>query len=135
MFSLEGALYLATRWGFETVREFAIKEIDRRFTEREPGYDPFDRLDLADRVDVPGWKRPAYEVICNRTEILTAQEGQRLGVERAIVLCGIREQLVTRKLLSGSGCWTCRNGHACTTHGTLTLKDGLDAAKESLGMV
>lgn len=80
-------------WGFEAVREHAIKEIDGRFT---GSYDPFDRLALADKCDVRKWRWGAYWMICQRPEPLTIEESSQLGIKRFTAVARARETYSSR---------------------------------------
>lgn len=127
---LGAALHLATMWGFDAVRAYTIGQIDQQFNENCNGFDPFDRLDLADRTNVPKWRRPAFQIICSRKEALTLEEGLRLGMKRVIVITAIRERCRSTTAHFHS-CYQCRNGYS----GCGVVKDvstALNAEKESL---
>ena len=95
-------------WAFDLVREYAIKQIDERFT------DPFDRLDLVAKCNVEKWRAYAYRVICERQEPLTQLEGSRLGMARLIAIGRIREQRprVGAPTSSEAYCPNCGGYHA-----------------------
>lgn len=129
LLQLGAALHLSTMWGFDAVREYAIKEIDQRFPPGGDNYDPFDRLDLADRTNVAKWRRPAFEAICNRSNSLTLDDGRRLGIERLVVVSAIRERC-RPSLSHPHRCNRCGNRHPELS--MEILQTALDAEKESL---
>ncbi|KAG8883139.1 hypothetical protein FRB98_003284 [Tulasnella sp. 332] len=81
------ALHIATKWGFDTVRNHIIKRIERQY----PNQDTLDRFELAIKCRVPKWLHPVYNTLCTREERITADEGRRLGFERLTAICEIRE--------------------------------------------
>ncbi|KAG8857219.1 hypothetical protein FRB96_005894 [Tulasnella sp. 330] len=82
-----GALHLATKWGFGTVREHIIKHIEHHSTDQGA----LDRFELAMKCHVPQWLHPAYVTLCTRSQHITTDEGRRLGYERLTAICRIRE--------------------------------------------
>ncbi|KAG9030588.1 hypothetical protein FRB95_003787 [Tulasnella sp. JGI-2019a] len=82
-------LRLATTWEFAALREHAIDVFDSRFNSQ----DPFDRIELARRCDVAKWFQPAYRQLCERSESLSLDEAERLGIPQFVVICRIREEL------------------------------------------
>lgn len=132
MAQLSAALHLATMWGFDATREYIIKQIDLRFPPTNPDFNPFDRLDLAEKNNVPKWKRPAYASICKRKDRLTLEEAERLGLARTLAVCNIRERCLPKP--HWSRCDFCRTGSFCDTHGTTTMSTGIDSEKVALGL-
>lgn len=131
---LSAGLHLSTMWGFDAVREYTIKEIDQRFNETLDGYDPFDRLDLADRANVPKWRRPAFRVICERSGFLKLEEAQRLGLKRTVAICAVREQCRPAPGVRCGSCYNCSYGYACQTPGQ-NLEAVMELQKEALELV
>lgn len=88
-------LKVATVWSCESLREWAIATIDNRLD----FHDTFYCLNLALKHMVPKWALLAYNGICRRSEHLSVDEGRKLGWERFIAICRIREQLATGTLV------------------------------------
>ncbi|KAG8990428.1 hypothetical protein FRB94_013365 [Tulasnella sp. JGI-2019a] len=83
------ALYLATKWGFSTLRQHIIAEIEVQCDDQWP----LDRFELALKCRVPSWLRPVYHTLCARKEHITVEESRRLGYEQLTAICRIREIL------------------------------------------
>ncbi|KAG8857222.1 hypothetical protein FRB96_005897 [Tulasnella sp. 330] len=105
-----GALHLATKWGFGTVREHIIKHIEHHSTDQEA----VDRFELAMKCHVPQWLHPAYNTLCTRGQHITADEGRRLGYERLTAICRIREifRLEPGKVDVNGRCGECDTCHS-----------------------
>ncbi|KAG8868178.1 hypothetical protein FRB98_003759, partial [Tulasnella sp. 332] len=76
------ALYLATMWHFDAARKYAIQQIESEYAEQSP----VDRIILAGKCQVGQWLHPAFLSLCNRTEPLTAEEGEKLGYPRLMAI-------------------------------------------------
>ncbi|KAI0644967.1 hypothetical protein C8Q79DRAFT_912026 [Trametes meyenii] len=84
-------LSLATRWEFASIRTLAIHEL------RTLSMSPVERILLAQEFDIDGrWALSAYTALCERPEPLTLAEGARLGLETALRIAQLREQLRAR---------------------------------------
>ena len=79
-------LALATQWLFEGHRQRAITRLSHLGS-------AIDRIVLARRYDVPGWREDAYYQLCVRDEALTLEEGHRLGMEDVILLAELRQRI------------------------------------------
>ncbi|KAH6894023.1 hypothetical protein BKA70DRAFT_1570756 [Coprinopsis sp. MPI-PUGE-AT-0042] len=87
------ALKLSTLWLFNDLRKFAISELDWQIT------DPIERISLAKEYNVYSWLLKGCEDVIWRLlsfndpdgepMTLTAQEGQRIGMDVALALSGI----------------------------------------------
>ncbi|KZT64218.1 hypothetical protein DAEQUDRAFT_732884 [Daedalea quercina L-15889] len=80
-------LSISCRWLCDKLRERAIKEIH----EHRPRIDPVQKIALAVVYNIPDWLHPSYAAICQRALPLTPQEGETLGLDRAIRLAQARE--------------------------------------------
>jgi len=103
------ALHLATMWHFDAARKYAIDQISSEYTDQNH----FDRVDLAMKCQVGQWLHPAYQALCERTESLSAEEGERLGYRRLTAICRIRESQArtpARQVKCGS-CGYCQSGY------------------------
>lgn len=81
-------LSLATRWDFEDIRTLAIREI------QSLDMSPVDKIILAQEFDIGGrWLLGAYTALCERAEPLSVSEGARLGLDIAMRVAQLREQL------------------------------------------
>lgn len=103
------AVYLATVWGFHFVRAYAVKQISSGFVDQFP----LESIELAAECNVANWLRPAYEVLCERTQPISAEEGKRLGYTRLIAICRIRETTRNSGPQDCNRCPRCRNGAEC----------------------
>ncbi|KAG9017366.1 hypothetical protein FRB93_007480 [Tulasnella sp. JGI-2019a] len=74
----EAALHLATMWHFDAARKYAIQNIESQY----PGQTPLERIVVAGKCQVGQWLHPAYLSLCNRSEPLTIEEGEVLGLRR-----------------------------------------------------
>ena len=73
-------LKLANMWDFPRIRQMAIEQIGVR-TE-----DPIERIILAERYEIPGWEISGMNELCRREQALTLEEGERLGLRRAMTI-------------------------------------------------
>ncbi|KDQ59056.1 hypothetical protein JAAARDRAFT_651278 [Jaapia argillacea MUCL 33604] len=70
-------LHLATKWGYESIRSLAIREIF-------PLCSPIDKIVLGREYDISDWLRDAYILVCERREPITLEEARRLGLEEVV---------------------------------------------------
>ncbi|KAG9020981.1 hypothetical protein FRB95_003102 [Tulasnella sp. JGI-2019a] len=98
------ALHLATMWHFDAARKYAIQNIESQY----PGQAPLERIVLAGKCQVGPWLHPAYLSLCNRSEPLTIEEGEVLGLGRALAICRLRERRAQGKC---GNCYKCRQGY------------------------
>lgn len=81
-------LSLATRWDFNDVRALAIQRLQAL------DMSPIERICIAHEYDISGrWVLAAYIALCERPEPLTLPEASRLGLETAMRIAQLREQL------------------------------------------
>ncbi|OBZ69900.1 hypothetical protein A0H81_10110 [Grifola frondosa] len=81
-------LHLATRWEFTDVCALAIRELQAL------EISAVDKILLAREFDIGGrWTAAAYAALCERPEALTLPEAVRLGLETAMRIAQMREQL------------------------------------------
>lgn len=133
---LGAALHLSTMWGFDTIREYLIKEISGRFSPKSNKYDPFEFVELADKGNMPHWKLPAYEAICCSPELPTPAQARKLGLMRLLVLCDIREKYGPKSLMHTLAlrCARCLKGRDdCSEH--TTVNAALRIRRAVLGLV
>lgn len=109
-------LVLATDWGFDYIRHYAIKEIEKQHDV------PIARILLARRAAVPQWLAPEYISLSLRVAPLSKHEADLLGCEALHFVTSARERVLERRMsLVGSsqprvllgkltflhsGCWT-----------------------------
>ncbi|KAG8914584.1 hypothetical protein FRC01_004001 [Tulasnella sp. 417] len=86
---LTSALYLATMWGFDDIRDKIIEQVDKGIS----AVDPMHRIDASLKCRVEKWLHPAYAVLCRRETILLDAEAERLGLRRSMAICRVRESL------------------------------------------
>ncbi|CCM02991.1 uncharacterized protein FIBRA_05106 [Fibroporia radiculosa] len=81
-------LNLSTMWDFSDVRKLAIRKLQAL------SMDPVDKIILSRKYRIHGeWTIGAYTTLCERREPLTIPEASRLGLETAIRIAQIREQI------------------------------------------
>lgn len=76
-----------TMWHFDSPRNFIIEQIEAKFSQQ----DPVERIQLAEKCQVGRWIHPAYKILCERVESLSADEAGKLGIQRMVAICRIRE--------------------------------------------
>ncbi len=88
-------LSLATRWDFTSIRELALSRLhSNSFTaSAQLNLSPADRIVLGLRFDVSEWLLPAYSELCMRTEALTLEEGEILGMQNVINIAQARQAI------------------------------------------
>ncbi|KAG8852246.1 hypothetical protein FRB96_008892 [Tulasnella sp. 330] len=88
-------LRLATLWRFSVVRSLAIDQISTRYA----GRDPLERLELAMNCQVKQWVHPIFVQLCKRSDCLSSQEAERLGVLRFAAITRIREMILRSRIV------------------------------------
>ncbi|RPD57425.1 hypothetical protein L226DRAFT_554217 [Lentinus tigrinus ALCF2SS1-7] len=82
-------LSLATRWEFNDIRTLAIRQLQTL-----DGISPVDKVVLGREYEFSGrWVLSAYIALCERSEPLSIPEASRLGLETAMRIAQLREQL------------------------------------------
>ncbi|KAJ3523127.1 hypothetical protein NMY22_g11587 [Coprinellus aureogranulatus] len=106
-------LKLSTAWHFIRVRKLAIEELTSRIT------DPIELVAAAREYGVSHWLVSAYEMLVKRSEIMTEEEGAKLGIHVAFKLCILREGFIRNKAAASplakkpdSSCY-CKNTCTC----------------------
>ncbi|THH21541.1 hypothetical protein EW146_g57 [Bondarzewia mesenterica] len=79
-------LHLATRWGFDSIRELAI-------TSLTPIASPIDKVVFGHRYQVENWLMPGYTNLCARKESLTMDESRRLGLANVVMIANARQEI------------------------------------------
>ncbi|KZT03910.1 uncharacterized protein LAESUDRAFT_683082 [Laetiporus sulphureus 93-53] len=113
-------LDLAIRWEFADIRALAIREL------QSLEMSAVDKIILSRRFDIRDqWAIAAYVALCERPTPLTLEEANRLGIDSAVRIAQLREQLRCRcrsACHEGSGCRSAahdvfsRRGHPNTSH-------------------
>lgn len=88
-------------WGFRGVREYAISQIDRWYSYNMQN--PIERLNLADECGIPRWRLGAFCALCNREQPPTLEEASRLGMERLVAFCRVREEHYASRQIAARG--------------------------------
>ncbi|KDQ59110.1 hypothetical protein JAAARDRAFT_33840 [Jaapia argillacea MUCL 33604] len=83
-------LHLAAKWGYESIRSLAIREIF-------PLSSPIDKIVLGRKYDIPDWLRDAYVAVCERREPISLEEAMRLGLEEVVKISKARHELRDRR--------------------------------------
>ncbi|KAJ7647787.1 hypothetical protein FB45DRAFT_733766, partial [Roridomyces roridus] len=80
-------LELAERWGFAEVKNLAVRELEKKLEMPD-----IDRIVLYHKFNVDETLLiPRYAALCQREELLTVEEGLRLGMQVVIALTRTRE--------------------------------------------
>lgn len=74
-------------WGFEAVREQAVRELSRLVSQHA------ERIELARRFSIPGWIEPALQNLA-RQDALSVEDLRWLGWETAARLIQVRDSVV-----------------------------------------
>ncbi|KAG9038607.1 hypothetical protein FRB95_000829 [Tulasnella sp. JGI-2019a] len=98
------ALHLATMWHFDAARKYAIQNIESQYPEQTP----LERIVIAGKCQVGQWLHPAYLSLCNRPGPLTIEEGEVLGLGRALAICRLRERRGSGGVRNCGNCRSCR---------------------------
>ncbi|CAE6505317.1 unnamed protein product [Rhizoctonia solani] len=88
------ALRIATLYGCPDMRNYAISELERRFT-----FLPIHRIQMSDEFNLPTWEKPAFVELCRRPEPISKEESKILGLDRLAALSRIRETEQRRKFV------------------------------------
>ncbi|KAG8869477.1 hypothetical protein FRB97_001121, partial [Tulasnella sp. 331] len=91
-------LKLSTLWGFSVVRTLAIDKISTQYADR----DPLERLELAMSCRVKKWIHPTFIQLCERTDCLSSEEAERLGVLRFAAITRIREMVLRSRIVNSA---------------------------------
>jgi hypothetical protein len=83
-------LHLSTRWGFASIRELALFNI-------EPPT-PYDRLMLARTYSVDDWVILALSALCEREASLGLDEVRQMDIEDVVLVTTVREDIRSRSL-------------------------------------
>lgn len=79
-------LTFCNRFDLDNVRGVAMSHL-----ESYPYSDPIDAIAIAERVDMRGWLLPAFKTLCQRVEPLDLSEGNKIGMEKALLIARARE--------------------------------------------
>ncbi|KAI0268463.1 hypothetical protein BGY98DRAFT_1019450 [Russula aff. rugulosa BPL654] len=82
---LSSILDLSTRWGFDSIRDMAIRCL-------EPPT-PHERLILGRKYDVDEWIPLALQELCERPQPLTADEARLMDFEDVVLVGSVREEV------------------------------------------
>lgn len=99
-FSLESWIALlsfSTRFICDKIRARSVREIESFQSQ----LDPVERVVLAVRHNVPRWLNGAYQELCQRTNTLSEEEGEKLGLSTVIKLMKARETLLSESDIRG----------------------------------
>lgn len=96
-------------WGFNALREQAIKQLDTS------DLNAIRRFHLSQKYDIPGWIPKSYTELVDRKERLTPDESKELGLEVSFEISQYREQkleqLVTHFKTEHGTARVCTSGH------------------------
>ncbi|KAJ7672399.1 hypothetical protein DFH06DRAFT_1036643 [Mycena polygramma] len=88
-------LSIATRYYFQRLRDCAIHAIEHGMPEFSIEFweriDPVEQIVLAEKHDIPHWRRIAYVQICERSDPLSESEARKLGYQKTTLLARARE--------------------------------------------
>ncbi|PBK66255.1 hypothetical protein ARMSODRAFT_1086755 [Armillaria solidipes] len=79
-------LTFCNRFDLDNVRGVAMSHL-----ESYPYSDPIDAIAIAERIDMRGWLLPAFKTLCQRVEPLDLSEGNKIGMEKALLIARARE--------------------------------------------
>jgi hypothetical protein len=79
-------LSISTRFKFTRIRQRAIYELNSG-----KQIDPVEEIVLADKFDIPEWRKQAYEALVQRKEGPSHKEAERLGITTTVSLYMARE--------------------------------------------
>lgn len=107
-------LHLATRWEFESIRQLAIRKLEKL------SIDAVDKIVLSRRFDIDSpWVLAAYTEVCQRPNTLTLSEACSLGLETTMRIYQLREKMWER-----SGAMKSRAGPSFPSQGGSRSKPG-----------
>jgi hypothetical protein len=78
-------LHLSDMWQMQLLRQDAL-------THLHPIANDVEKLELADKYDIPHWVLPALVALVNRDGALGIEESGKIGWVRAIKIAGLRER-------------------------------------------
>jgi hypothetical protein len=79
-------LHIASEFGFDSIRRLAVRNLF-------PLASPVDKIVFGHRYGISEWLLDAYVAVCTRSEPITREEGDALGVKDIIQIGGIREAI------------------------------------------
>ena len=85
-------LDLAAKWKFESIRVFAIKQLEIIAS-------PIDKIVIGRRHNVLDWLVNAYGAVCERTDALTLDEAKLLGMEDVVKISSLRQDIRDKRPL------------------------------------
>ncbi|KAG6910323.1 hypothetical protein DXG01_011391 [Tephrocybe rancida] len=86
------ALKLGSMWGFRDVRQLAIRVI-----EKADGFNAIDRVLLGKEFKVYRWLYSGYNDLATRAESISAADVGLLGLEKALQMFQLREEVVRKR--------------------------------------
>ncbi|KAJ7896047.1 hypothetical protein B0H14DRAFT_547305 [Mycena olivaceomarginata] len=89
-------LAISTRFDFQRLRECAITAIEHGLCNNKgPVQDvnPIEQLLLAEKHDIPHWRRIAYVKICERSDPIQEWEAEKIGARETALLARARETI------------------------------------------
>jgi hypothetical protein len=86
-------LLLASMWGFDIIRNLAIKKLGGLHLE------PVEKMELCRRFEIDSsWAAGAYNALCARQQPLSQDEVVRVGLENSVLISQAREERVRKEL-------------------------------------
>lgn len=79
-------LSFSNRFDLDDIRDVAISHL-----QTYPVLNPIEAIALAEQIDMKEWLLPAYKVLCQRFEPLCYFEGEKIGLEKALLVARARE--------------------------------------------
>jgi hypothetical protein len=79
-------LHIASEFGFDSIRRLAVRNLF-------PLASPVDKIVFGHRYGIPEWLLDAYVAVCTRSEPMTQEEGDALGVKDIIQISRFREAI------------------------------------------
>ncbi|KIM85851.1 hypothetical protein PILCRDRAFT_5473 [Piloderma croceum F 1598] len=79
-------LNLAAKWKFESIKDLAIRQLALIGS-------PIDKIVLGQRHGVTDWLLDSYRAICERSDALTLDEANRLGMENVVKISSLRQDI------------------------------------------
>ncbi|KAK0451630.1 hypothetical protein EV421DRAFT_1049734 [Armillaria borealis] len=79
-------LTFCNRFDLDDVRGVAMSHL-----ESYPYSNPIDAIAIAERLDMKEWLLPAFKTLCQRVEPLDLSEGNKIGMEKALLIARARE--------------------------------------------
>ncbi|KAJ2915774.1 hypothetical protein MD484_g4629, partial [Candolleomyces efflorescens] len=82
----KAVLRLSSKWFFNDVRQRAIAAVNAIDVSL------LERIEMAREHHVSAWLLDGYRKLASRSEPITVEEAESLGLRKAILLCGLRER-------------------------------------------